>query len=342
MSVIKGYTIQGILAKGGMATIYIAQQESLKRQVALKVLNPKLDTVILDHFLDESRIIASLKHPNIIPVYDVGRVGIHFYHAMEYLEGGDLEARIAQKQIDVHTALEIILELSDALYLVHSKGIIHSDIKPANIVFRSDDCPVLTDFGIFKRVDTTGKEQNAEGILTSPTYASPELIQGHHFDHRTDIYSLGIVLYEMLVGEKPFKGETKLEMIASSIQDPIPTLPEHLMPLQPLMDHMLAKDPDERIADGRMISRYLKKYLRDHPRSTQTAQNLADDSGFSSKVVVEYVPESKPGIKETSSKALVPLLIVLFSIAVHNMVLYHLIFISACYDRFLSVQYVLI
>ena len=123
MSVIKGYTIQGILAKGGMATIYIAQQESLKRQVALKVLNPKLDTVILDHFLDESRIIASLKHPNIIPVYDVGRVGIHFYHAMEYLEGGDLEARIAQKQIDVHTALEIILELSDALYLVHSKGI---------------------------------------------------------------------------------------------------------------------------------------------------------------------------------------------------------------------------
>lgn len=325
MSVIKGYTIQGVLAKGGMATIYIAQQESLKRQVALKILNPKLDTLILDHFLDESRIIASLKHPNIIPVYDVGRVGIHFYHAMEYLEGGDLEARIAQHQIDTHTALEIILELSEALYLVHSKGIIHGDIKPANIVFRSDDCPVLTDFGISKRVDTTGKEQNSEGLLTSPTYASPELIQGQSFDHRTDIYSLGIVLYEMLVGEKPYKGETQIEMIANSIQEPIPVLPAELKPLQTLMDHMLAKDPDERIADGRMISRYIKKYLRDHPRNTQTAQNMMDDSGFSSDVVIEYVPESKPSLKETSSNAIIPALIVLFSIAVAATLWYFII-----------------
>ncbi len=325
MSVIKGYTIQGILAKGGMATIYIALQESLKRQVALKILDPKLDSIILDHFLDESRIIASLKHPNIIPVYDVGRVGIHFYHAMEYLEGGDLEDRIEQKKIDVHTALEIILELSDALYLVHSKGIIHGDIKPANIVFRSDDCPVLTDFGISKRVDNTGKEQNSPGILTSPTYASPELIQGHRFDHRTDIYSLGIVLYEMLVGEKPYKGKTKIEMIANSIQEPIPTLPAELKPLQPLMDHLLAKDPGERIADGRMISRYIKKYLRDHPRKTQSARHLVDDSSFSSHVVVEYQSKPRSTLKETSSKALIPLLIVLFSIAVAAIIWYFII-----------------
>ncbi|MCK5648692.1 MAG: serine/threonine protein kinase, partial [Gammaproteobacteria bacterium] len=152
MNVIKGYKIQGILAKGGMATIYIAMQESLQRQVALKILDPKLDATVLDLFLDESRIIASLKHPNIVPVIDVGRVGIHFYHAMEYLEGGDLEVRIAQG-IEKNTALEIVLELADALYLVHSKGIIHGDIKPANIVFRSDDCPVLTDFGISKRTN---------------------------------------------------------------------------------------------------------------------------------------------------------------------------------------------
>ena len=109
MNVIQGYRIQGILAKGGMATIYIAMQESLKRQVALKILDPKLDATILDLFLEESRIIASLKHPNIIPVFDVGRVGIHFYHAMEYLEGGGLEARLAEG-IDKNTALEIVLE----------------------------------------------------------------------------------------------------------------------------------------------------------------------------------------------------------------------------------------
>ncbi len=325
MSVIKGYTIQGILAKGGMATIYIAQQESLKRQVALKILNPKLDTIILDHFLDESRIIASLKHPNIIPVYDVGRVGIHFYHAMEYLEGGDLEARISQHQIDTHTALEIILELSEALYLVHSKGIIHGDIKPANIVFRSDDCPVLTDFGISKRTDSLNSNDNPEEIMTSPSYASPELIQGHSFDHRTDIYSLGIMLYEMLVGEKPYKGETKIEMIANSIQEPVPELPADLKPLQPLIDHMLAKDPEERIADGRMISRYIKKYLRDHPRVTQSAQKLVDDSSFSSDVVIEYESEKQPAFKAASSKALVPLLIVLFSVAVAASLWYFII-----------------
>ena len=318
MSVINGYKIQGILAKGGMATIYIAVQESLKRQVALKILDPKLDAKILDLFLEESRIIASLKHPNIIPVFDVGRVGIHFYHAMEYLEGGDLEARLSEG-VSRNTALEITLELADALYLVHSKGIIHGDIKPANVVFRSDDCPVLTDFGISKRTDVseTANSQSQE-ILASPSYASPEIMQGQKFNQKVDIYSLGVMLYEMLVGEKPYTGSTHAELVANSIQQPIPLLPVTLKPLQPLIDHMLAKDQVDRIGDARMISRYIKKYLRDHPDDKKNipANNPNLEADNSGDVVLEYVSNSKNHITINPSKTLIPLLIVLFSVIV--------------------------
>ncbi len=327
MSVIQGYKIQGILAKGGMATIYIAVQESLKRQVALKVLDPKLDTRLLNLFLEESRIIASLKHPNIIPVFDVGRVGIHFYHAMEYLEGGDLEARLAGG-ISINTALEIALELADALYLVHSKGIIHGDIKPANIVFRSDDCPVLTDFGISKRTDLIIPEgDQSQDILASPSYASPEIMQGQKFNQKVDIYSLGVVLYEMLVGEKPYTGKDHAELVANSIQEPIPELPAHLKPLQPLINHMLAKEQTERIGDARMISRYIKKYLRDHP---DTIKNLSDriadvEANNNGDVILEYEPNSKNNISINPSKTLLPLLIILFSVIVAASIWYFVI-----------------
>ncbi len=331
MSVIKGYQIQGILARGGMATIYIAMQESLKRQVALKILDPKLDTRILEHFLDESRIIASLKHPNIIPVFDVGRVGIHFYHAMEYLEGGDLEARI-RDGIDHKTALEIILELSDALYLVHSKGIIHGDIKPANIVFRSDDCAVLTDFGISKRTDLSGTQRiKTEDILASPSYACPELMQGKPFNQKVDIYSLGVMLYEMLVGKKPYTGATHAAIVANSIQQPVPLLPDELKPIQPLLDHMMAKDPTDRIGDARMISRYIKKYLRDHPDTSGSA--VSNESSVVSSdiddVVLEYISDSPTPAKLPLSiipaKTLLPLLIVSFSVIVALSIWYFVI-----------------
>jgi serine/threonine-protein kinase PpkA len=336
MSVIKGYQIQGILAKGGMATVYIAMQESLKRQVALKVLDPKLEATILDLFLEESRIIASLKHPNIIPVIDVGRVGIHFYHAMEYLEGGDLEARLSQG-ITKNTALEIILELADALYLVHSKGIIHGDIKPANIVFRSDDCPVLTDFGISRRTDISGQSQSKE-ILASPSYTCPEIMQGQSFNQKADIYSLGIMLYEMLVGEKPYTGSTHAELVANSIQQPIPLLPDSLKPLQPLLDHMLAKDQNDRIGDARMVSRYIKKYLRDHPDASkhQNIHNSDIEAKINGDVVLEYVSDSKTDSKEGAedgsiqvsinpSKTLLPLLIILFTVIVAVSIWYFVI-----------------
>ncbi len=310
MSVIKGYQIQGILAKGGMATIYLALQESLQRHVALKVLSPKLDTSILEHFLDESRIIASLKHPNIIPVFDVGRVGMHFYHAMEYIEGGDLELKITQG-IDHNTALEIVIELSDALHLVHSKGIIHGDIKPANIVFRSDGSPVLTDFGISKRTTALTEVDQEENIFASPSYASPELMLGEQFDKTVDIYSLGIVLYEMLIGEKPFQGKTQAEMVTSHIQDTIPSLPKEMQALQPLINGMLAKNKNDRISDASVISTFIKKYLRDHPSAKQKA--IIQDVSMEGEVSLEYISDKTHKTNITSPRILLPLLLILLS-----------------------------
>lgn len=313
MSVIEGYQIQGILAKGGMATIYLALQKSLQRQVALKILNPRLEEEILTLFLDESKIIASLKHPNILPVYDVGRIGIHFYHSMEYLEGGDLELKISQG-IDAYTALEIMIKLSSALSLVHSKGLIHGDIKPANVVFRNDDCPVLVDFGISRNVSTSGGKAQSSTILASPSYAAPELMLGKSFDQRADIYSLGIMFYEMLMGDKPYKGATHAKIVAHSIQQPIPTLPDVFKSLQNLLDHMLAKNYEERISDADIILTYIKKFLRDHPnmenlKSSQVNSKIIDINN----IVVEYVSSDNKNPGLFSSKIFLFILtIVLF------------------------------
>ena len=175
-------------------------------------------------------------------------------------KGGDLKAEISAG-IAPHTALEIILELADALYLVHSKGIIHGDIKPANIVFRSDDCPVLIDFGISKKIEISASQsRKAEKILASPGYASPEIMQGKKFNQKVDIYSLGVVLYEMLVGEKPYKGATPAEIVANSMRQPIPLLPDSLKALQPLINHMLTKDQKKRVGNARMISRFINTF----------------------------------------------------------------------------------
>ncbi|MCU7939323.1 MAG: serine/threonine protein kinase [gamma proteobacterium symbiont of Bathyaustriella thionipta] len=152
MKSIAGYDVIKLLAKGGMAAIYLAEQTSLKRQVVLKFLNPKLDEKIRKRFIDEGRIIASLKHPNIITVFDVVSSGKYDFLSMEYLPDGDLESRLISKP-DVYFSLNIIKKISDAVHLIHKQGIIHGDIKPANILFRGKDCPLLTDFGISHRIE---------------------------------------------------------------------------------------------------------------------------------------------------------------------------------------------
>ncbi len=290
MKSIAGYNVIKLIAKGGMAAIYLAEQQSLQRQVVLKFLNPKLDEAVKKRFIDEGRIIASLKHPNIITVFDVVSSGNHNFIAMEYLPDGDLESRLLKK-LDTFCVLNIISKIADALHVVHKQGIIHGDIKPANILFRGTDCPLLTDFGISHRIEPKKEVDLGSGDLyASPTYASPELIQGKPFDYRTDIYSLGIMLYEMLLGEKPFTGETEIETIANSIQQPVPQLPEPLKELQPLLESLLAKSPDDRLSDAKLVSRFIIQYLKDHPDLSKPS---SDTNLIDTDVVVEYIAKNK-------------------------------------------------
>ena len=290
MKSIAGYNVLKLLAKGGMSAIYLAEQQSLQRKVVLKFLNPKLDDIVKKRFIDEGQIIASLKHPNIITVFDVVSVGQHNFIAMEYLPEGDLEERLKTK-LDTFCALNIISKISDALHVVHKQGIIHGDIKPANILFRDSGCPLLTDFGISHKIEPKKEvDLSSDDLYASPTYASPELIQGKPFDYRTDLYSLGIMLYEMLLGEKPYTGDTEIETIANSIQKPIPILPEPFKELQPLLESLLAKSPDDRLSDAKLVTRFINQYLTDHPDLTK---QTSDTQLIDTDVVIEYIAKNK-------------------------------------------------
>jgi serine/threonine-protein kinase PpkA len=207
-----------LIAEGGMATVYLAIQESLGRFVALKLLK-KFDTPEQSNrFLNEGRIIASLNHQNIITIHDIGVFGDRHYISMEYPEGGDLKARI-KGGMPPQAALDLIEGIGSCLDFVHRKGIVHRDIKPGNILFRKDDTPVLTDFGIAKQLEQDTNLTMDGTAIGSPYYLSPEQAECKPLDGRTDIYGLGIVLFEMLMGHKPYKGKSYIEIVMAHKTD---------------------------------------------------------------------------------------------------------------------------
>ena len=237
-----------------MASVFLATQESLSRSVILKLLRKFDDPGQLTRFLNEGRIIASLNHRNIITIYDLGIAdGERPFISMEFLEGGDLEERIA-KGIDKDDAFRLLETIGDCLDFVHKKGIVHRDIKPANILFHKDGTPILSDFGVAKEEKTDAKLTMDGSALGSPYYLSPEQAECKKLDGRTDIYGLGIVLYEMLTGTKPYVGNSPIETIVSHLSDPLPTLPPDLKDYQPLISKMIAKSPDDRFSSaGEMV-----------------------------------------------------------------------------------------
>lgn len=265
---VPGYQIKRTIGQGGMATVYLAIQESLDRAICLKVLGTQQTDRerFVQRFLNEGRMIASLRHPNIITIFDIGVAGENVFIAMEYVEGGDLKTRLT-RAILPDQALSIVYKIAAALECAHAKGIVHRDVKPANILFRDVDTPVLTDFGIAKQLSSTDGELTSTGtILGSPYYMSPEQSEGRPVDQRSDIYSLGIIAYEMLTGERPYNGESAIKVIMQHIQSPIPRLPEHQQRFQPLIDDMLAKDREKRIPDARTLRERVRE-LRNVERS---------------------------------------------------------------------------
>ena len=243
---IPGYTIHTAIGHGGMATVYLATQESLNRKVAIKVLHNRNEAAISERFINEARYIASLDSPHIITIYDISALeNGDCYIAMEFIAGGDL-AENSASMTSVHPVLHVVRQMAQALEVVHDNGIIHRDVKPTNILFRKDGTAVLTDFGIAKDADNAADLTQAGFSLGSPSYSSPEQAQCLPIDLTTDIYSLGVVLVELLLGYNPFRADSHTSTALNHIQLPVPALPAEFEHLSPLVEKMLAKHPGER------------------------------------------------------------------------------------------------
>jgi serine/threonine-protein kinase PpkA len=227
---IPGYDIQRCIGQGGMATAYLATQTSLDRQIVLKVLDTS-DTdsaVTVERFLNEGRIVASLQHPNIITTYDIGTAGTDVYISMEFVDGGDLKQRLRQEIFAPAEAISLITKIAAALGAAHAKGIVHRDVKPGNILFREDGTPLLSDFGIAKRL-TGDADLTSTGIFVgSPNYMAPEQSDIGPIDGRADIYALGVIFFKMLSGKRPYTSDSVIDVILMHKKDPVPALPAGL------------------------------------------------------------------------------------------------------------------
>jgi tRNA A-37 threonylcarbamoyl transferase component Bud32 len=241
------YRIVRRLGSGATADVYEAIDERLGRRVALKVLPSEFgrNPSMVERFETEVRAAASLNHHGIVSVFEVGHdQGLHFF-AMRLLIGGNLRQRI-DKGLTQAEALTIVREVAGAFGHAHARGLVHRDIKPENIIFDEQGYPVLTDFGVAKALEGGSRVTATAFSAGTPRYISPEQARGLPVDARTDLYSLGVVLYEMLTGRPPYEGDESLAIIFKHVTEPVPRLPETHSGLQPLLDALMAKDPAQR------------------------------------------------------------------------------------------------
>ncbi len=249
---VPGYEIEKVLGKGGMATVYLAIQKSFDRHVAIKIMAEHLssDPSFGERFIREAKIVASLVHPNIVTVYDVGLADKHHFLSMEYIPGVDLKDCF--QSLSFEQIMTVIKELSKALDFAGRKGYIHRDIKPENIMISNEDGrAVLMDFGIAKSLTSDQSMTQTGTAIGTPYYMSPEQAKGKDVDGRSDLYSLGVVLYQALVGKVPYDGDSAMSVGLKHLIDPIPSLPDYQQVLlQPLINKLLAKSPGDRFQSG--------------------------------------------------------------------------------------------
>lgn len=252
---IPGYQIKREIGQGGMASVHLAVQTSLERQVALKVMSPALaaDPTFTRRFLQEARTLASLAHANIVQVFDVGVTPSQLhYFSMQYLPGGDFVTR-AQRGLDEAELKRVLVGVSRALAYAHERGYVHRDVAPGNILFDSADNPVLTDFGIALAASQSTRITSTGFSVGTSHYMSPEQARGGDVDARSDLYSLGVLAWYGLTGKPPYDGADGFAVAYAHVFEAIPRLPPEQAHWQELIDRCLAKDPKDRYRDANEV-----------------------------------------------------------------------------------------
>lgn len=251
--VIPGYVLRLKIGESEKAVVYLASSLRRGHNVALKVSKTLRDEAAGRQFLErEYTAIMAVRSPLVVEIYDYGVHGGFEYLAMEYLPRGDLKARI-QRGLSEAEALQLVLQIAAALQVVHAANLVHRDLKPPNVMLRENDGVALIDFGLARPLDGGTLSTQTGVLLGSPYYMSPEQALGEHLDARSDFYSLGIICYEMLTGQKPYTGGTAMEVLQQHVSSPVPVLPEDLARYQPLLARLLAKARGERFADAAEI-----------------------------------------------------------------------------------------
>ena len=265
-STFAGYSIEGVLGRGGMGVVYLAAQPELGRKVAIKVIAPALasDPDYLRRFKHESRLAAAIEHPNAIPIYEAGVAEEEIpYLVMRYVDGVDLATLIRREgKLDGARAARIVEQVSGALDEAHARGLVHRDVKPGNVIVeqrRGSEQAYLTDFGLTKQMDATSGVTATGRWVGTIDYASPEQIRGKHVDARSDVYALGCVLFVALTGQLPFEREADVAKLYAHINDPAPapsSLAEGVPPqLDPVVARALEKEPDQRFPSAGDLGR---------------------------------------------------------------------------------------
>jgi len=261
---IPGIKVLRLIGEGGMSRVYLASREGDDEPLVVKILRSEVtsDKNALERFIEEYNLVERIRSRHVARIHGHGVSGEHAYLVMEFFDGGDLNKRLGGRPLPPDESLQIFRELMFALGDIHEQGVLHRDLKPQNLMFRADGSLAILDFGIAKHVDSIDRTGHGE-ILGTPRYMSPEQVRGSALDLRTDIYSAGVLLYQMLTGTHLFDGETAVEVALHHLNTQPPDLPDHLSQYQRLMDKLVEKDRDARFRNADEVIGFLsRKYYQ--------------------------------------------------------------------------------
>jgi eukaryotic-like serine/threonine-protein kinase len=273
---IPGIRVLHLIGEGGTSRVYLASRERDDEPLVVKVLRQEItkDKKALARFMEEYSMVERIQSRHVARIHSHGQSEANAYLVMEFFEGGDLNKRLGGKAVAAEEALRLFRELMFALGDIHEKGILHRDLKPQNLMFRNDGSLAIVDFGIAKDISAVDRTGHGE-ILGTPRYMSPEQVQGRVLDLRTDIYSAGVLLYQMLTGRHLFDGETAVEVALHHLNTPPPPLPDQLSQYQRLIDKLVEKDRDARFRNADEVIGFLsRKFYQEGTPKLDITQKL--------------------------------------------------------------------